>query len=227
LYGKCPRLGFSSASFSEVREEIRQFVSLVASSLKTPEPIYEFGSLQVSGQEAFADLRPFFPGREYVGCDMREGPGVDRVLNLHGLDLPDDSVGTALVIETLEHVEFPRRALMEIHRVLGPGGVVVATSLMNFPIHDHPHDYWRFTPQGFESLLAPFSTSFVGSAGSDDFPHTVIGIGVKSKQESLDDFISKYERWRWEWSDRSWPKSLRLSGSPVATKAEIWLRGPL
>jgi SAM-dependent methyltransferase len=196
-----------------VREEIRQFVSLVSTTLETPEPIYEFGSLQVPGQEGYADLRPFFPGREYVGCDMREGPGVDKLLNLEAIDLQGGSVGTVLIVETLEHVELPRRALVEIYRVLKPGGVVVATSLMKFPIHNHPYDYWRFTPQGFKSLLAPFPTSFVGSAGDDDFPHTVVGIGIKSDQASLSNFIARYERWRWEWSDPSWPKTLQRSNN--------------
>ena len=74
------------------------------------EPIYEFGALQLPGLEEFADLRPFFRGKSYVGCDMREGRGVDKVLNLHNIDLPDESVGTVITLDTLEHVEFPHKA---------------------------------------------------------------------------------------------------------------------
>lgn len=50
-----------------MRESIKQFVKVVADTLPILEPIYEFGSLQVPGQESFADLRPFFPSKEYVG----------------------------------------------------------------------------------------------------------------------------------------------------------------
>jgi hypothetical protein len=63
-----------------MRESIKQFVKIAADTLPILEPIYEFGALQVPGQEGFADLRPIFAGKEYVGCDMREGPGVDRIL---------------------------------------------------------------------------------------------------------------------------------------------------
>lgn len=61
---------------------VKQFVKIVAETMPITEPIFEFGSLQVSGQEGFADLRPLFPNKEYVGCDIREGPGVDHRLVL-------------------------------------------------------------------------------------------------------------------------------------------------
>jgi hypothetical protein len=44
-----------------VRKSIRSFIQMVSETLTVPEPIYEFGSLQVEGQEGFADLRPLFP----------------------------------------------------------------------------------------------------------------------------------------------------------------------
>ena len=75
-----------------MRAVIREFVALCTSSLTIPSPVYEFGALQVPGQEGFADLRPLFAGREYVGTDVCEGPGVDALLDLHQLDLPAASV---------------------------------------------------------------------------------------------------------------------------------------
>jgi hypothetical protein len=35
----------------------------------------EIGALQVAGQEAISDLRPLFPGKIYIGCDMRSACG--------------------------------------------------------------------------------------------------------------------------------------------------------
>jgi len=178
-----------------MRDNVKDFVGLVASALPLPEPIYEFGALQVPGQIGFADLRPLFPGKAYVGCDMRAGPGVDRILDLHSIDLPESSVGTVLCLDTLEHVERPRRALEELHRVLQPNGVLLISSVMCFPIHDYPHDYWRFTPEAFRSILKPFSFSFVGYQGKDDFPHTVVGVGFKGDCPSLKPLEEGYERW--------------------------------
>lgn len=160
-----------------MRQLIKEFVKIIADTLPISEPLYEFGSLQVQGQEGFANLRPFFPDKEYVGCDMQAGPGVDRVLNLHNIDLPSETVGTVLILDTLEHVEFVRKATEEAYRILKPEGVLVISSQMDCPIHSYPNDYWRFTPQAFTSLLRPFSSCFVDFAGDEWFPHTVVGIG--------------------------------------------------
>jgi SAM-dependent methyltransferase len=162
-----------------LREHIRAFVASVAAKLPALAPVYEFGSYQVPGQETLANLRPLFPGREYVGCDMRAGPGVDVVADLHELALPDACAGLALCLDTLEHVEYPHAALREMHRILRPDGVAIISSVMNFPIHDYPHDYWRFTPEAFRSLMRPFAGIVTGFGGDPAFPHTVVGIGFK------------------------------------------------
>lgn len=179
-----------------MRMPIKDFASLTAEVLPIEEPIYEFGSLQVPSQVGFADLRPFFPNKEYIGADMREGPGVDQLLNLHDIDLPGDSAGTVLCFDTLEHVEYPRKALSEIHRILKPDGIAIISSVMLFPIHDHPYDYWRFTPEAFKSILKPFTASFVGYAGREDFPHTVVGIGFKGLVPDLSPFNDQYVKWQ-------------------------------
>ena len=121
-----------------MRQKIKDLVSIVATTLPIRGPIYEFGALQVPGQEGFADLRPYFPQQDYVGTDMLEGPGVDKLLDLYDIDLPSESVGTVLCFETLEHVEYPHRALEQIHRILKPDGIAVISSVMDFPIHDFP-----------------------------------------------------------------------------------------
>jgi SAM-dependent methyltransferase len=179
-----------------MREIIKSFVGGLAAEL--PEPVYEFGSFQVAGQEGFADLRCFFSGKKYVGCDMRPGKGVDCVLNLHKIDLPDSTAGTVLVLDTLEHVEFCRDAMAEIYRILKPGGVVLIISVMDFPIHDYPYDYWRFTPKGFESLLRDFPRSKVEFVGNDAFPHTVAGIGFRADypEEKVRVLSNKMALWK-------------------------------
>ncbi len=175
---------------------VKSFISIVAKTLRITGPIYEFGALQVPGQEGFADLRPLFPGFEYVGADMREGPGVDKVLNLHEIELPAESVGTVICVDTLEHVEYPHRSLEEIHRILKPNGIAIISSVMCWPIHNYPSDYWRFTPEAFSSLLKPFASAFVGFAGEATFPRYVIGIGFKGSPPDISAFISEYEKWR-------------------------------
>jgi len=179
-----------------MRQSIKDFAVIVSKTLPIIEPIYEFGSFQVPEQIGFADLRPIFQNKKYVGCDMREGPGVDKILNLHAIDLPSDSVGTVLCFDTLEHVEYPREGMQEIYRILKPNGMAVISSVMDFSIHDHPYDYWRFTPEAFKSILKPFANSFVGFQGQESFPHTVVGIGFKGATPSLTEFTEEYDKWQ-------------------------------
>lgn len=198
-----------------MRQTIKDLVSIAARHLPIQEPIYEFGALQVPGQEGFADLRPLFPEREYVGADMRGGRGVDRVLNLHEIDLPPGSAGTVICLDTLEHVEYPHRALEEIHRILKTDGTALISSVMNFPIHDYPYDYWRFTPEAFRSLLRPFEGSFVGFAGDDRFPHTVVGLGFKGPVPDLSGFSRDFEEWKDRQIQGAFRRALRLMTPPI------------
>lgn len=163
-----------------MRDNVRAFVVAAAAEFDLPGPIYEFGSYIVPGQEAIGDLRPLFPGREYVGCDMRAGPGVDRVEDLSQLTLSDESAATILCVETLEHVFEVRRAVDELLRVLAPGGMIVITTPFNFHLHNYPGDYWRLTPSCLQGLLAPLAATVVGSQGVESFPHTVLALGCKA-----------------------------------------------
>src|SRR4051812_31454139 len=117
-----------------MRTTIYKLVQAIGGSAKLPGPIYEFGAHRAAGQDTRGDVRDCFAGMEYVTSDACAGPGVDKVLDLHHLALPDATVGTAILLDTIEHVERPWHALQELHRVLKPGGLVVMTSVMFFPI---------------------------------------------------------------------------------------------
>lgn len=163
-----------------MRDNVRAFVAATVEAFDLRGPVYEFGSYQVDGQQALADLRGLFPGRSYVGCDMRSGPGVDRVEDLAQLTLPDDVAETIICVDTLEHVFEVRRAVDELLRVLAPGGVILLAAPMDFRIHDFPSDYWRLTPSCLSRLLAPLEATIVGWQGVESHPHTVLAVGCKS-----------------------------------------------
>jgi SAM-dependent methyltransferase len=191
-------------------------IAIVAETVRLPEPVFEFGALQVDDQQTIANLRPLFPGLRYVGCDARSGPGVDRVLDLERLALDDASVGTAIVAETLEHVRDPIRAVDEVRRVLQPDGVAILTSCLDFKIHAYPDDYWRFTPSAFRHLLREFDVAVVGAQGHAAFPHTIFGIGFRGDPAGRDAAIADALR-------RRMPVECRLAASPA--KRFKWLVG--
>jgi SAM-dependent methyltransferase len=203
-----------------VRPSIRAFVETCSRTLPLPDPVYEFGSYRAEGQERLADLRPLFPGRPYVGSDAREGPGVDRVLDLHALDLSDDTVGTALVLDTFEHVRYPHRAASELHRVLRPDGVLIVSTVMDYPVHAAPHDYWRFTPQGLEAVLEGFPSVVVESAGAERLPRSVVGVAFATEQPATRVAALREALASWAAAvEPHWKQTVRLVTPPVALLA--------
>jgi SAM-dependent methyltransferase len=197
-----------------MRDHNKAFCRLVAETLDCPGPVFEFGSYQVEGQEGYANLRGLFPGREYVGCDMRPGPGVDRVEDVTAIRLSDGSAGTVLCIETFEHVFEVRRAFDEVFRILKPGGVFVITLPLNFRIHSYPDDYWRMTPNCLRRLLEPYAARVSGFQGYHAFPHTVMGLGIKApitgdSRGRLAKVIEGYAEWR-RLAESSLPSSAKL-----------------
>ena len=163
---------------------IRDFVTDVAEVIALPDPIVEFGSLQVeAGQDI--DLRPLFPGRPFTGTDVRDGPGVDRVEDLLSLSFGDGEVGTAICLETLEHVPDPPAACRELARVVADGGVAILSAPTLLGIHAYPDDYFRFMPSSFTAMLAGFDDVWSCGLGDPELPMWVVGVAAKGRQLGL------------------------------------------
>jgi SAM-dependent methyltransferase len=160
---------------------IADFVADLQRVVAMPDPVVEFGSFQTDPGSGVGDLRPLFAGRPFTGTDMREGPGVDRLEDLRALTFEDGSVGTALCLDTLEHCADPPQACRELARVCAPsGGVAVVSSVMLFGIHEHPRDYFRFTPDGLRALLEQgFDDVRVAGIGDPGIPVQVVGVGIR------------------------------------------------
>jgi SAM-dependent methyltransferase len=60
------------------------------------------------------------------------------------------------MIEVLEHVHSPKRAVAELRRVLKEGGVLLLSTPFVFGVHDAPYDFFRYTRHGLELLLSDF-----------------------------------------------------------------------
>jgi len=157
-------------------------------------PVVEIGSRRVQDLD-FADLRPLFAGQDYVGCDMEDGPGVDRIERIEALSFPEGYAGTVLCLNVLEHVWWFREGVSEIHRVTAPGGTALVTTAFGFDIHGFPEDYWRFSPRALLYLFERFESVIYGWQGHKKAPRLVFVLGRKAP---LDDPDSQAEAWRRE-----------------------------
>jgi len=100
------------------------------------------------GDGPYADL---FPLR--IGMDSRPGPGVDVVGDIHTLPFEDERFDIILCTEVIEHLHSPHSAVAEMHRVLKCGGRLILTTRFVFPLHDVPHDFYRYTHYGLRHLF--------------------------------------------------------------------------
>jgi ubiquinone/menaquinone biosynthesis C-methylase UbiE len=88
-----------------------------------------------------------------IGFDIKEGVGVDVVGDAHNLPFEDSKFDIVLCTEVLEHLHTPQLAISEMKRVLKSGGKLILTTRFIFPIHDAPHDYYRYTKYGLKHLF--------------------------------------------------------------------------
>lgn len=98
-----------------------------------------------------------FPNRTTLDIEARPNVRVDIVADAHNMHMvEDESFDIVLCAEVLEHLHTPEKAIAELHRVLKPGGLLLLTTRFIFPLHDTPHDYYRYTKYGLRHLLDAF-----------------------------------------------------------------------
>ena len=104
--------------------------------------VLEIGSFNVNGS-----ARTVIQAKQWLGTDMRAGPDVDMVIN--GLDLNKyfgPIFDLVVCLETLEHCEDWKGVLQSAWSCIMPGGaLLLSTPGADFPQHDYPSDYHRFS----------------------------------------------------------------------------------
>lgn len=108
----------------------------------------------------------------YIGLDLEVSSVHDTsIADLHWdghvIPLPDASVSSVIVTEVLEHSFKPTEMLREIHRVMRTGGVLFFTVPFLWPLHEVPHDAYRYTPFSLKAHLeeAGFENIIIQSLG--------------------------------------------------------------
>lgn len=96
---------------------------------------------------------------KYVGLDIESALVYDSAVKpdffWDGNVMPfnDSNFETVLATEVLEHCPDPSLVLSEIYRVLKTDGIFFFTVPFLWPLHEVPHDEYRYTPFALERLL--------------------------------------------------------------------------
>lgn len=105
------------------------------------------------------------PLRSLFARDGARIYGLDHPRSLHShteieiyasalvLPIRSESIDAALSLQVLEHVPEPLEMLMEIRRVLKPGGHLILTAPHIWNVHEQPYDFFRYTEYGLAHLF--------------------------------------------------------------------------
>lgn len=94
---------------------------------------------------------------EHVGLDhvetMHDRNKIDLPGTAYDIPAPDGSFDTVLCTAVLEHLEEPKKALIEACRVLRKGGNAIFLVPLFWHLHEEPRDFFRYTRYGLEYLF--------------------------------------------------------------------------
>lgn len=97
--------------------------------------------------------RAFFSKANYICTDIVRCQGIDGLCDVNYMPYRDASFDLIICNNVLEHLPEPSRAVSEMHRCLRDGGVCFAVVPFLFPLHDIPHDFFRFTEYALANLF--------------------------------------------------------------------------
>ena len=102
--------------------------------------------------------QPFFFDKSdlYIGVDIGPHELADVLCVGEKIPFRESFFSVNICNQVLEHVEEPSAVVDEISRVLKPGGLLFLSTHGNWPVHECPYDYWRWTSYGLKKLLTDF-----------------------------------------------------------------------
>lgn len=130
---------------------VTNFVRSVSVSLPPGTSILDAGA----GECAY---KKYFSHCNYVSVDLAIGEekwnynNLDYIAPLDNLPFDDASFDAILCTQVLEHLEWPRKVVKELFRVLKPGGKLFLTAPMAHDEHQAPYDFFRYTTFGLKSI---------------------------------------------------------------------------
>ncbi len=112
--------------------------------------------LDIGGRDRSAlDRSKQFPYADVTVVDILPGKNVDVVGDAHELSrlFEPESFDAVYSVSVFEHLLMPWKAVIEINKILKPGGVGLIFTHQTIGLHDSPWDFWRYSAYTWDGLL--------------------------------------------------------------------------
>ena len=180
----------------------------LTAKINEPLRILDLGSQDVNGSyRSLFSKRPW----NYVGLDMATGNNVDIVLRTPYVwnEVSRESADVIISGQTFEHIQYFWITMLEVARVLKPGGLCCILAPSSGPEHRNPWDCFRYYPDGMISLAhyaqmevieAVTQWQDIGYADGSDSWHDSMLICRKSDKGIWWNKKSSLKRWLQHWT---------------------------
>ena len=152
--------------------DIRKFQYKNLSGLaegKKNKKILELGSGRlVRGKQYYSAIHLFDSSNTVLQSDVVEEFG-HKIIDVTKMKYIEE-FDIILCLNVLEHVYDYEKAIKNMHKALKKGGVLSVAVPAFYPLHDEPHDYWRFTEHSLRKLLGDFSKIKLVYMGKRQYP---------------------------------------------------------
>jgi SAM-dependent methyltransferase len=116
------------------------------------------GALVLDAGAGEAPYRDLFSHARYESADFHQASQMDYapvtyVCDLTAIPVEDARFDFVVFNQVLEHVPDPLAVLLELKRVLKPGGKLICTTPLFYEEHLQPYDFYRYTQFGHRILF--------------------------------------------------------------------------
>jgi len=115
------------------------------------------GSIVLDAGAGDQPYKSLFSHCIYEACDFEK---VDKpyakstyVCDLAAIPVEDCRFDAVLLNQVMEHLPKPMSVLVELKRVLKPGGLMICTAPLFYEEHEKPYDFYRYTQFAWKHLM--------------------------------------------------------------------------
>ena len=140
--------------------------------------ILELGSGKLHKGNYYYSVKDIFDAsNEFIQSDIKKEYG-HRIVDATSMKF-ENEFDVVLCMNLLEHVYDFQMVIDNIYDALNKNGLIVILVPAFYPLHDEPHDYWRFTEHSLRKLLNRFSLTRLEYSGIRQYPFAYYVEAVK------------------------------------------------